>query len=85
MGKLNVKAFGLACGVLWGGGMFLVGLIDTISTWGDAWGQVMSSIYLGYTPTILGSIICGIWGFLNAGLLGLLLAWLYNKFSIAKK
>ena len=84
MGKLNVKAFGLACGVLWGGGMLIMGLVDTVSTWGDAWGSVMASVYLGYAPTIGGSIIGGIWGFLDAGIGGLLLAWLYNKFSKVK-
>jgi len=81
MGKMNVKAFGLACGVLWGVAMLIMGLIDTASTWGDAWGKVAASVYLGYTPTILGSIIIGIWGFVTAGIWGLILAKLYNKFS----
>jgi len=81
MGKLNVKAFGLACAVLWGCGMLLLGLIDTVSTWGDEWGRVASSIYLGYTPTVLGSIILGVWGFVSAGIWGLILAKLYNKYS----
>lgn len=80
MGKLDVKAFGLACGALWGGSMLIAGLIDTVSTWGDAWGEVAASIYLGYTPTVSGSIIIGIWGFVTAGIWGLVLAWLYNKF-----
>jgi hypothetical protein len=83
MGKLNAKAFGLACGVLSGAGMLLMGIIDTLSTWGDAWGQVMASIYLGYQPTILGSIIIGIWGFATGYIWGAILAWLYNKFSKA--
>jgi hypothetical protein len=81
MGKVNVKAFGMACGVLWGGSLLIVGLIDTVSTWGDAWGKVAASIYLGYMPTVLGSIIVGICGFISAGLFGLALAWLYNKFA----
>lgn len=81
MAKLNVKAFGLACGILWGGAMVVVGLIDTVSTWGDAWGALMATVYLGYQPTVLGSIIGGVWGFIDAGIGGLLLAWLYNKFA----
>jgi hypothetical protein len=81
MGKLNVKAFALACGICWGGGMFILGILDTISTWGDAWGALMATIYLGYSPTILGSIIGGIWGFIDAGIGGMVIAWLYNKFS----
>jgi len=80
MGKLNVKAFGMAGGALWGGVLLITGLIDTASTWGDAFGQVAASVYLGYTPTIAGSIIIGIWGFVTGGIWGFALAWLYNKF-----
>jgi hypothetical protein len=81
MGKVNAKAFGLACGVLWGCGMLILGLIDSASTWGDEWGRVVGSVYVGYTATILGSIILGIWGFVSAGIWGFILAKLYNKFS----
>lgn len=81
MAKLNVKAFGLAFGITWGAGMFLLGIADTFSTWGDAWGQMMATVYLGYAPTITGSIIGGIWGFIDAGIGGLVIAWLYNKFA----
>jgi hypothetical protein len=81
MSKINAKAFGLACGVLWGCGMLILGLIDTASTCADAWGEVAAGIYLGYTPTVLGSVILGIWGFVTAGIWGFILAKLYNKFS----
>lgn len=81
MGKLNVKALGLACGVLNGGGLLILGILDTVSTWGDAWGQMVASVYLGYTPTIIGSIIIGAWGFVTAGIGGMILAALYNKFA----
>jgi len=81
MAKLNVKALGLACGLLWGGTILIMGIIDTLSTWGDAWGQMLASIYLGYTPTISGSIVGGIWGFVVAGISGSILAWLYNKIA----
>jgi len=74
MNQINAKAFGLACGVLWGCGMLILGLIDAASTWGDQWGEVAASVYLGYAPTILGSIILGIWGFVSAGIWGFILA-----------
>jgi len=81
MVKLNVRAFGLACGAMWGGSMFLLGILDTLSTWGDSWGALMAIAYLGYKPTVLGSIIVGIWGFISAAIGGIILAWLYNRFS----
>jgi len=44
MAKLNVKAFGFACGITWGGAMFVLGIADIFTTWGDAWGALMSTI-----------------------------------------
>lgn len=79
--KLNVKAYALACGVLWGGGLLLVGVLDTFTVWADPLGKAVATVYLGYTPTILGSVIIGIFGFVNAWIGGLLLSWLYNKFT----
>lgn len=78
--KLSVRAYGLACGILWGGSLFLVGILDTFSTWADPLGKTVAKVYLGYTPTILGSFAVGLIGFVNAWIGGLLLAWLYNKF-----
>jgi hypothetical protein len=81
MAKLDVKAFGLACGLIWGGAMFLLGVIDIFSTWCDGLGAIMATCYLGYSPTILGSIIGGIWGFCDAAIGGGCVAWLYNKLA----
>jgi len=81
MAKLNVKAFGLACGIIWGAAILLLGLINIVSSWGSGWVVLMSTLYPGYVPTFLGSIIGAIWGFFDAGIGGLLLAWLYNKFA----
>ena len=81
MARLDVKAFGLACGLLWGLAMFLLGIIDMLTKWGDGWGALMSTVYIGYQPTIIGSLIGGLWGFVDAGIGGLVLAWLYNKFA----
>ncbi len=79
MGKLNVKAMGLALGILWGGLIFLLGLTVMFFNWGGAWVDLMASIYIGYKATWLGSIIGGIWGFFDAGIGGVVVAWLYNK------
>lgn len=81
MAKLDVNAFGLACGLTWGGAMFLLGVIDIFTVWGDAFGVVMSSFYVGYTPTPIGSLIGGAWGFCDAGIGGAVVAWLYNKLT----
>jgi len=81
MAKINVKAFGLALGLTWGFAMFLLGVADIFTSWGDGWGALMSTIYIGYSPTLIGSLIGGIWGFCDAGIGGVVVAWLYNKLS----
>jgi len=79
--KLNVTAFGIALGLVWGGATLSLGIVDIFTTWGDGWGMLMSSMYIGYAPTPLGSIIGGIWGFCDGGIGGVTIAWLYNKFA----
>ena len=79
--KLDVKAFGLAVGIVWGGAMFLLGISVMLFNWGTAWLNLLSSCYIGYKATFLGSIIGGIWGLIDAGIGGIIVAWLYNKFA----
>lgn len=81
MAKLDVKAFGLSIGITWGSAMFLLGVLDIFTVWGDGIGAVMATLYLGYSPTLLGSIIGGVWGFFDAGVGGMVVAWLYNKLA----
>ncbi len=76
--KLNVKAFGVACGLIWGAAAFIFGL------WGSYYapaGEVvawMGQFYIGFSNGFLGALVGFVWGFLDAGIGGLILAWLYN-------
>lgn len=79
--KLDVKALGLAMGIMWGISMFLLGLLTMENGLGSGIEQVLATMYIGYKPTVMGSIIGGIWGFIDAGVGGMLLAWLYNRLS----
>lgn len=79
--KLNVKAFALACGLLWGVCLFCI-------TWwiiffdGQNTGPLfLGRIYRGYTITPLGSVIGLVWAFVDGVIGGAILAWLYNKLS----
>ena len=76
--RLNVKAFALACGLLWG---FLIFLLTwwIMLLWG-VHGPItrIGLVYLGYTVTPLGSIIGFVWGFVDGLICGAILAWLYN-------
>lgn len=76
--KLNIKAFGLACGIVWGLGMFFL-------TWwllyfeGNAAGSIfLSRLYRGYTVTPVGSLIGLAWGAIDGWLGGIIFGWVYN-------
>jgi len=81
MAKVDVRALSLTLGIVWGAAMLILGLLNMWFNWGGAFEEVMSSVYLGYKPTVLGSIIGGIWGFVDAGIAGLIGGWLYNKLA----
>jgi len=76
--KLNVKAFALTCGILWGIGLF------ALTWWIIAFDGVTHDVtfigrcYRGYNISPLGSIVGLIWGFPDAFVGGAITAWLYN-------
>ena len=75
--KLNVKAFALTCGLLWGFGiLFLTWWLIMLEN--DPGGCLLNRMYPGYTMTPIGSLIGAAWGFVDAGIGGLIFAWLYN-------
>jgi hypothetical protein len=77
--KLDVKALAIACGLLWGGGVFVWTwwmLIFNTATPGDP--TMIGTIYLGYTVSGTGSMIGLVWGAVDGALCGALLAFLYN-------
>ncbi|MEE9157317.1 MAG: hypothetical protein V3U60_02865 [Gammaproteobacteria bacterium] len=85
--KLDVKAMAIAFGIWWGVlGIFLVGLINLIwPPYGQAWLEMMASIYPGYTATAsIGQVIVGsVDGIVCGAICGAILAWLYNRFAKA--
>lgn len=81
MAKLDVKALGLTLAIVWGASMLIMGLVAMGTNYGVVFVNVLSTMYLGYRPTIAGSIIGAIWGFVDAGIAGVIIAWLYNKLA----
>lgn len=79
--KLSPSGLGLALGVLWGLTLFVMGLVAYYFSYGRPFVEIISAIYLGYEPSIKGSFIGGISGFVGAFIIGFLVAWLYNLFS----
>lgn len=77
--KLDVKAFGITCALIWGFGLFLI-------TWwiilfeGQAEGTLtfIGRIYRGYEVTALGSVIGLGWALVDGLIGGVIFALLYN-------
>jgi len=76
--KLNVKAFGLACGLFWGFGLFL--LTWWVIAFDGATGEItmIGRLYRGYSISPMGSLIGLVWAFFDGAIGGLIFAWLYN-------
>jgi len=82
--KLDVKAIAIAAGLVWGLAMFLTGLANLIwPSYGQAFLEVMASIYPGYTPSAsVGQVIIGtLYGLVDGSIGGAVFAWLYNRFA----
>lgn len=76
--KLNVKAFALACGIIWGFGLFA--LTWWIIAFDGASGEItlIGRLYRGYRITPVGSLIGLVWAFFDGLIGGAIFAWLYN-------
>lgn len=78
--KLNVKAFGLACGLLVGVGLFLVTWWIILFSGATQEVTFIGKVYRGYTISPLGSVIGLAWGLVDGFIGGAIFAWLYNFF-----
>lgn len=76
--KLNIKAFALTCGLVWGVGLFLITwwIIAFNGASGDT--TLIGRIYIGYSISALGSFVGLIWAFVDGLIGGAIFAWLYN-------
>lgn len=76
--KLNVKAFALACGLMWGFGLLFITwwIIGFDGVTRDP--TFIGRLYRGYNISPLGSIIGFVWAFFDALIGGAIFAWLYN-------
>ena len=76
--KLNIKAFALSCGVIWGLGFFL--LTWWIIAFDGASGEptLIGRVYRGYSISRQGSLIGMGWALADGLIGGAIFAWLYN-------
>ncbi|MBU8932369.1 MAG: bacteriophage holin [candidate division Zixibacteria bacterium] len=79
--KLNVKAFALTCGLVWGCGLLCITwwimLFEGVSCDQTLIGQV----YRGYDISPVGSLVGLLWGLVDGFIGGAIFAWLYNRLA----
>lgn len=78
--RLDIKAFALTCGLLWGLGLF--SLTWWIIAFDGISGEItlIGRIYRGYCISPLGSVIGLVWAFADGLIGGAIFAWVYNYF-----
>ena len=79
--KLNIKAFALTCGLIWGLGLFVMAWWLILLEGNNPEPCLLNRLYPGYTMTPVGSLIGMVWGLVDAGIGGAIFAWLYNLMS----
>ena len=79
-GKINVMGLALAFGISCGFYAIFIGVTAWIFNWGNPIVAMLSSLYIGYKASLIGSIIGGLWAFVDGFIGGAIIAWLYNKF-----
>jgi hypothetical protein len=79
--RLSVKSLTIAAGLLWGGCILFLGLLNlAFPQYGAAFLQMLSSIYPGFHfSRSLGDVLVGAgYGLVDGGVGGLIFAALYN-------
>jgi ABC-type transport system involved in multi-copper enzyme maturation permease subunit len=77
---LGVISLGLAVGLTWAFSVFILGIMATFFGWGAPLALILSSVYVGFTPTVAGTMAGAVWGFAEGFIFGIMIAWLYNRF-----
>jgi hypothetical protein len=79
--KLDIRAFALACALVWGVGLFLLTWWIIAFDGSSRELTLIGQVYRGYTITPAGSVIGLIWGFFDGLIGGAIFAWIYNLFA----
>ena len=82
--RLSIKGLAIAAGLLWGGAILFIGLINLAApAYGSNFLQMISSVYPGFHASrAFGDVLIGtVEGLADGAIAGFLFAWLYNFFA----
>lgn len=86
--RLSITSLAITMGLLWGGGLLCVGLLNLASaSYGAAFLHGMSSVYPGFhaSRTPLDVLVGTCYALLDGAIGGFLFGWLYNAFAPPSK
>ncbi|VAW32336.1 hypothetical protein MNBD_CPR01-325 [hydrothermal vent metagenome] len=73
-------SLGVAVGALWAFYVLFIG-ISAMFGWGTLLVISLSSLYIGFSASIIGALIGAVWAFADGFFAGFVIAWIYNKMS----
>jgi hypothetical protein len=79
--SLNSRAFALACGMVWGVGIFLATWWIIAFDGASADVTWIGRIYRGYQVTPAGSVVGLAWALVDGVIFGAIFAWVYNRLA----
>ena len=80
--RLNVKAFALTCGLVWGFGLFCIAWWVMIFEGATGDLLLIGHVYRGFNISPLGSVFGLVWGLVDGLIGGAIFAWLYNVITV---
>ncbi len=85
VGSLGVVSFGVAFGLTAAIFVFVLGVTAAFFGWGVLLATALSSLFIGYSPTLVGSIAGAVWAFFLGFIAGILIAWFYNRMLVGRR
>lgn len=77
--KLDTLSFGIALSLTWGTLITVLGLFSTLTGQATEVVNAIETLYIGYEPTLTGTLIGTTWALIDGLIVGLLFATIYNK------
>jgi len=79
--KLNVTAFAVAGGILWGASICILTWLALLGYGNVDAETIAKSYYIGFTVTPVGSVVGAIYGFFDMGIACAIFSLIYNKLA----
>jgi hypothetical protein len=77
--RVHVVGLGVALGVTWALGVFVMGLAAHWGHYGVEMVTFLGHVYVGYVPGVVGAVVGAVWAFVDMFITGVIIGVVYNK------